>query len=275
MANHNVLSITVKKQPVRSTALWELAHAYRFPLSFGLPLVRETGVGFIMDGYLITSFHLIAAAEMFGAKQGDGFLDVQLHHSNPQKDYAIFAPISSSFTGLNRFHGAVEVGQKLYVLSFDLSGKKEVIDCILTDFVSSSVIGNRLFGPLLKLEAPILKGHSGSPLVNAGGDVVGMIIAAEEGRFGYAIPATELRSIPSAKTESTIQIRCLQACRVEAVGQRIANLGLQPGDVLLARNGEEIEPGRKQLPGIIEVGRDGRRHYVVLPPIDIQWSYQE
>ena len=266
----NIFQVKVKKRPVRSFALWSLAERMGFPVTADLPYVYETGVGFLWAGRIVSTYHLIAGADFLAASQQDRLLDVSLLYANPHLDISVFDLLSPSENlGFASSKKDVLAGDVVYCITPSPNGDIQVLEGVVQQPRKAVVIGRRTSVPLLELSMSLQKGVSGSPVLDQQGFVVGMIIAAEVGVAGYALPITTvetgLQEKPLVVGESQIWLEKnrLQVVRLEGGAKE---MGLQKGDTL------QLSTDVDQVQGVVEITRFGKRFFVALPATKIHWE---
>jgi tetratricopeptide (TPR) repeat protein len=168
-----------------------------------------TGTGFLVssDGKLITNHHVIenAASAVAKAENGGLFLVEGVLADDPKNDLVLlklkgkdlpFLPLGSS--------EKVEAGTRVVVIGSPLG-----LEGTLSEGIVSAIrdlIGEQL---LLQITAAISPGSSGSPVLNARGEVIGIATALLHGgqSLNFAVPvetakAVLLKALPSGKPQA-------------------------------------------------------------------------
>ena len=168
------------------------------PLDFGTPRDRESprrgaGSGFIIDadGSILTNHHVVDRAERIIVKLSDGrTLRARLIGSDPDTDIALIkvegqsglpvAPLGDSST--------LRMGEWVCAIGNPLGYEHSVTVGVV------SFLGRKLFDMSLdnyiQTDAAIKFGHSGGPLINTRGAVIGInaAISSRASNIGFAVP---------------------------------------------------------------------------------------
>jgi Flp pilus assembly protein TadD len=178
-----------------------------------------TGTGFLVsaDGKLITNFHVIekAASAVAKAENGGKFEVEGVLASDPKNDLVLLKlkAKDQSFLTLGKSEN-IEVGTRIAVIGSPLG-----LEGTLSEGIVSAV--RELMGDIRKLQitAAISPGSSGSPVMNAKGDVVGIASALLRGgqALNLAVPVEcAHRLVASVKAGAAPQ--ALQQLTVSAEG---------------------------------------------------------
>ena len=246
-----------------------------FPGAFGLGAPRQrlnqslgSGVIVSADGYILTTFHVVAQASDIQVALSDGRVtQAQVVGSDRDTDLAVLK-IEASQLPAARFadEGALMVGDVVLAI-----GNPFGIGQRVTMGIVSAVGNNRLnlltYDDFIQTDAAINDGNSGGALVNAAGELVGIntaVFRLGEG-IGFAIPAhaarrvleqilakghvtrgwlgLDYRDLPTTRNGSGSQTSAPRGVQLAQVFLDYpgAAAGLQPGDVLLTLDGQAIE----------------------------------
>ncbi|HEV2852371.1 MAG TPA: trypsin-like peptidase domain-containing protein [Thermoanaerobaculia bacterium] len=173
---------------------------------FGLGTERPAqslGSGFIIDrnGIVVTNAHVIEGASRITVTLLDGReLDADLLGSDRDADIAVLKVKASNLPAIPLGRSSdLMIGETVIAIGnpFGLS------NTVTTGLLSAqgrtvpSERGERLFTDFLQTDASINPGNSGGPLVNIGGDVIGINTAIIQGAtgIGFAIPADRARRV--------------------------------------------------------------------------------
>lgn len=248
-----------------------------------------TGVIFREDGYVITNQHVLAGGSACMVTMADGYTyPADYVASDAVNDLAILRINQEELTTEVTFPFAVfgnsdrlTVGDPVYAignpLGIELRGT-------LTDGIVSAInrdvqVDGRVM-TLIQTNAALNSGNSGGPLINEYGQVVGINVIKMTSRYnsveglGFAIPSTYMeRIINDLLNYGEVQPEPLLGVTVLTVAEQVAEdvwglrveevapdsagekAGVQPGDFLLAADGEELRTSQDLL-------RVRRQHYV-------------
>jgi serine protease Do len=173
---------------------------------FGLGTERPAqslGSGFIIDrnGIVVTNAHVIEGASRITVTLLDGReLDADVLGSDRDADIAVLKVKASNLPAIPLGRSSdLMIGETVIAIGnpFGLS------NTVTTGLLSAqgrtvpSERGERLFTDFLQTDASINPGNSGGPLVNIGGDVIGINTAIIQGAtgIGFAIPADRARRV--------------------------------------------------------------------------------
>ncbi len=223
-----------------------------------------TGVVLTADGEVLTNAHVVAGATS---------IKVNLAGETRSRDATLIAADAASDVALLKITGAsnlqtvelgnsgdLRVGDDVVAIgnALDLKGGFTVTRGIVSALNRSIVAedGQQLTG-LIQTDAAINRGNSGGPLVNAGGQVVGINTAVDgQGQnIGFAIAIDKIKPMlerlrsgqgtatsPRAYLGVSTQPDITAGAAVVDVGPGTpaASAGLQVGDVIVAIDGQQI-----------------------------------
>src|SRR3954471_12942390 len=157
---------------------------------------QGSGSGFIIDrdGFILTNYHVIEAAERIGVTLADGrAFRAEVVGTDPAIDVALLkiagshdlpeAPLGNS--------DELRVGEWVCAIGNPLGYVHSVTVGVV------SFIGRKLFDPSLddyiQTDAAINFGNSGGPLINARGEVIGInsAISSRASNIGFAVPINQ------------------------------------------------------------------------------------
>jgi S1-C subfamily serine protease len=230
-----------------------------------------SGVAFTPDGYLLTSAHVVAAAEVGTATFVDGTeLPFEVVGRDPLSDLAV---IRASDSGLAAapFGDAdrLRVGQLVVAignpLGFAGSVTAGVVSALGRSLATRDGRASRLVENVIQTDAALNPGNSGGALADGRGRVVGVNTAVAGIGLGLAVPINAAtRSIIAALIgEGRVRraflgivggTRPLRPALAERLGRRrglevvqlldgspAAAAGVRPGDVIVELDGRPIE----------------------------------
>jgi serine protease Do len=255
-------------------------------------IAEGAGSGFILspDGYIVTNNHVVSidgkgAADAVTVKLADGTeLDARIVGRDQESDIAVLkVDARQPFVRFGQSANA-RAGDWIIAIGnpFGLGGT-------VTSGIISSVnrnTGSGAYDHYIQTDASINSGNSGGPMFDMKGRVIGInnwIIAPGGGNvgIGFAIPADLARPIVDKLIKGTpiergflgIQIQPVTAEIADSLGlaknrgelvQAVqpdmpgAKAGIEPGDIVLKVNGEEVTPDRT-LSGIVTDVAPGAR----------------
>jgi len=152
------------------------------------------GSGFVVDsrGLIATNFHVIGEGRPFTIHLAGGreLKPTDIVAADRKKDLAVIRVDADDLPALELGDSdSVRPGQSVLAvgnpLGFDFSVAKGVI-------AERRELDGR---PMLQVAMPIEPGNSGSPLVDEGGRVVGIIAIKQTASLGFAVPVRELRQL--------------------------------------------------------------------------------
>jgi 2-alkenal reductase len=168
-------------------------------------IIPETGVGsgVIYDGagWILTNRHVVEGSDSLAVELNDGrVLDGSVYGIDTLTDLAI---VKVEGTGLPTASlgdsSALKVGQLVIAIGSPLGTYTNSVTSGIVSAKGRSIIadGNDNLNNLIQTDAAINPGNSGGPLLDAGGNVVGIntAIAADSNGIGFAIPIDIARPI--------------------------------------------------------------------------------
>ena len=250
---------------------------------------NSLGSGVILDkdeGYILTNNHVIDKADLIAVTLSDGRqLNAKLIGTDPEADVAVIQIPADNLSAL-----AVADSSQLKVGDFVVAignpfGLGQTVTSGIVSALGRSGLGIEGYEDFIQTDASINPGNSGGALVNLRGEFVGMntaILAPSGGNvgIGFAIPANmaitimeslikhgEVRRGLLGVTTQDLTPELVKAfalkghngaviSRVEA-GSPAEKAGLEPGDIIVGINGQDIKNGSSQIRtaiGLLQVG---------------------
>ncbi len=264
------------------------------------------GSGFLIgaDGYIVTNHHVIEDADEIAVTLHDGkTYTAEIKGSDPKTDLAILKIEADTPLPVVEWgdSDAARMGNWVFAI-----GNPFGLSSTLTVGVISALARDIRSGPFdsyIQTDAAINRGNSGGPLFNLEGEVIGVntsIYSPPGGAggsvgIGFAVPSSIAKTVVAQIMELGRTRRGWLGVQIQGVGEDIAEslrleepagalvavvfpdspaaqAGVQPGDVLLEFDGNDI-PTVRDLPRMVagtEVGseieialwRDGRMETV-------------
>lgn len=259
-------------------------------------LQREHGIGsgviYREDGYILTNNHVVADAEDIIVQLNDGrTLNGKVVGRDPLTDLAV---VKVDATGLPvaAFANSDElrVGQLVIAIGNPLGQDNTVTTGVVSALNRDLLVDprqNRYLESMIQTDAAINPGNSGGPLLNQGGEVIGVttaIIEQAQG-IGFAIPASTAKAIgdqiishgkplrlgvlggsltpalaKSIQDQTNIQLAVNRGAFITRVlpNTPAAAAGLSQGDIVTAVNGQEIAGMRELRDAVLKTGFGGK-----------------
>ena len=197
--------------------------------------VLSSGTGFLADpqGTVVTTYHVISRL-----LKPDATLTVKLENGttapfqgvldfDEKKDIALLSVAGSRLPFIRpaRNHEPKQ-GDHVVVIGSPLG-----LETTVSDGIISSVRGKE---GLLQITAPVSRGSSGSPVLNADGDVIGVVtsLARDGQNLNFAVPIAALAGLLGREFPGKSRIRPEGAHAAGAVGRGDADL--ERGDAAFA-----------------------------------------
>jgi len=250
--------------------------------------MNALGSGFIVDskGYVVTNNHVVESAREIKLTLSDGReFKAKRVGTDPATDLAVLK---------------IDAGEALPTVEWGSSEDMQIGDWVIAigspfglgGSVTAGLLSGRArdiqagpYDDFLQTDAAINRGHSGGPLFNVDGKVVGVntaILSPTGGSIGisFAIPSSTAKSIVAQLRETGsvrrgqlgVHIQPVTAEIAETIGRKdthgamvasvvddspAAIAGLQPGDVIVQYEGKDIESFR-QLPRMVAATEIGK-----------------
>jgi len=250
--------------------------------------VESLGSGFIIssDGYVLTNYHVVGEADEIVVRLQDRReLDAELIGSDPQSDLALIKVDASDLPVVDiGSSDDLQVGEWVLAIGAPFGFDSSVTAGIVSAKGRSLPTDN--YVPFIQTDVAINPGNSGGPLFNLNGQVVGInsqIVSRSGGYMGlsFAIPIDLAMDVANQLKETGEVSRGWLGVLIQEVdrdlaesfgldkpmgalvaqvqsGSPAAEAGLQPGDVIIAFNGREIQRSA-QLPkwvGALKAGTE-------------------
>jgi S1-C subfamily serine protease len=169
---------------------------------------RALGSGFVFDkaGYIITNYHVIQGAGSIKVTfSNNTSINARLVGSDPSTDLAVLK-VNMSASALTPLplgdSDAVQVGDSVVAIGNPFGLSRTVTAGIVSALQREIRAPNQYaIDHVIQTDAPINKGNSGGPLINARGEVIGVNAQIETGGLsegntgvGFAVPSNTVKS---------------------------------------------------------------------------------
>ena len=137
----------------------------------------SSGTGFFItgDGYLVTCHHVVDGGRVFSIRTAAGTFPARVVATDASNDVAILK-VAGKFPALAINTNGLALGQAAFTIGFpniDIQGLAPKY----TDGKVSSLSGIRDDAAAFQISVPVQPGNSGGPLTDAGGNVIGIVVA--------------------------------------------------------------------------------------------------
>ncbi len=250
---------------------------------------NSLGSGVIVDkdqGYVLTNNHVIDKADKITVTLHDGRqLNAKLLGTDPEADVAVIQIHADNLTALKVANSnQLKVGDFVVAIGNPF-GLGQTVTSGIVSALGRSGLGIEGYEDFIQTDASINPGNSGGALVNLRGEFVGMntaILAPSGGNvgIGFAIPSNmavrimeslvqngEVRRGLLGVTTQDLTPELVKAFSLKgqygAVVSRVDSgspaekAGIEPGDIIVAVNGQEIRNGSSQIRtaiGLLQIG---------------------
>ena len=251
-----------------------------------------SGVIYRPDGYILTNAHVVAGAEEIIVQMSDGrSYKGRVVGGDSLTDLAV-VKVEAENLPVAEFADSNElrVGQIVIAIGNPLGQDYTVTTGVVSALNRDLLVDpreNRYLENMVQTDAAINPGNSGGPLLNQGGEVIGVTTAIIENAqgIGFAIPSTTARAIGdqiishgrplrlgvlggsltpalarSIEAQTGIELAVERGAFITRVlpDTPAAQAGLKQGDVITAVNGQEIAGIREVSDAVQQAGFGGR-----------------
>jgi S1-C subfamily serine protease len=166
------------------------------------------GTGFCVDnsGIVATALHVVDGASSVAVTiGGNHYVDaIDLVAIDENKDLALIKPQNSHCVAATLSRTTEpEAGTRVFVVGNPLAEK--ALEASITDGLVSGLRDLKLGHRVLQISAPLSPGNSGGPVVNAMGNVLGVVVfkLTSGELLNFAVPAYNLRALLAQARAST------------------------------------------------------------------------
>jgi S1-C subfamily serine protease len=239
--------------------------------SFGSPLApsgtqEALGSGFVLDkaGHIVTNYHVIEGADTIEVSfSNQDTLSAKLVGSDPSTDLAVLR-VETSSRSLRPLElgnsDAVRVGDSVVAIGnpfgLDRTATAGIVSALQRPITAPN---GYTIDHVIQTDAPINKGNSGGPLLNALGQVIGVNSQISTGSsgttgnvgIGFAVPSNTIKSVAAQLIDGGHVDRAYIGIAGTTIEPELARLFRLPVDagVLVARVGENTPASRAGLKG--------------------------
>ncbi|PFG27452.1 serine protease (mycosin) [Corynebacterium renale] len=158
---------------------------------------RLMGSGFVTaDDYVITNAHVVAGASAVTLDTTIGMRQADVVYYNPHVDIAVLYAPDLGLPALKWAEERAVTGQDAVVMGFPASGPFEAAPARVRDVLTIAgpdiYANDRVEREAYTVRGSIREGNSGGPMVDANGDVLGVV-------FGAAVDATDTGYVLTAR----------------------------------------------------------------------------
>jgi putative serine protease PepD len=258
---------TVTTSPARSTStglsagdIYKRAQSAVVEIQAG----NASGTGFVIDeqGDIVTNEHVVGSEQTVEIRFSDESTEQgRVIGSDPSTDIAL---VKVDLTGHDVKHvqlgssAGVEVGDPVYAIGNPF-GLERTLTAGIVSAVNRDITApnNFTINDVIQTDAPVNPGNSGGPLLDAAGNVIGVVsqIQSENGGnigIGYAVPSDTVRNVVDTLKGGGEVEHAYLGVRLQETsdGVRLSNVldgdpgekaGLQSGDLVLEVDGRKVE----------------------------------
>lgn len=269
--------VTQRTHPLLNDPLFQYFFGDRFS-SERQRLQTSLGSGVIISpqGYVLTNHHVVAEADQIQVMTNDGRgLDAKLVGADPETDLAVLRIPSENLPSIiigdsNR----LRVGDVVLAIGNPFGVGQTVTQGIVSA-TGRNQLGINTFENFIQTDAAINPGNSGGALINAHGELIGIntaIFSKSGGSqgIGFAIPESLAKGVLEQIIETGQVVRGWLGIEAQDLSTQLAEsfglkesrgvliagvlrggpadeAGIQPGDIIVALNGEAVNDARTSM----------------------------
>ena len=147
----------------------------------------------------MTNAHVVAGTDVVGIETVNGEFDAQVVYYNPQEDVALLrVPGDTGLAPLNWAQDVAAPNDDAVVMGYPMGGPFEATPARVRDLFTVSgpdiYADSRVDREAYTLRGTVVQGNSGGPVINAAGQVIGLVFGAAVGdsETGYALSKAEV-----------------------------------------------------------------------------------
>jgi serine protease Do len=246
---------------------------------------ENIGSGVMLDpkGLIVTNEHLISKAITIKVK----FTNKREYEANviaadPELDIALLKiNDSKDFPFLKVTRKNLRVGEKAIVIGNPYGLSSSVTTGVVSALGRNLRINGKVYANLVQTDAAINPGSSGGALLDADGNLIGIVTAIyEEGKgIGFAIPIDDVMTMLSEFLENAVKRSIFgifvdrrkdddegQFLYVNRIipGSPAEEIGMRAGDKIMELDGKKIREGMKLQNAFRKVGQSGRNQIKIV-----------
>jgi len=209
---------------------------------FGPQSATSLGSGFVVDkdGYIVTNYHVIEdASEVEVNFSSDDRVPAKIVGSDPSTDLAVLKidAQASALTPLPLGNSdAVHVGDAVVAIGNPFGLERSVTAGIVSALQRDITAPNGYtIDKVIQTDAPINRGNSGGPLLNARGEVIGVNsqIESETGGnvgIGFAVPVNTVKEVVSQIKQTGKVEHAYLGVQMQAIDEQLAETFKLPAE---------------------------------------------
>lgn len=183
--------LTQSGYPVQGRGRADQISRWVYPAFLTIETESSKGAGFFVspEGYIVTAYHVIEGSKKVLANSGaETRWEAKIVNSHPQKDLAVLQVNLKNTPLLRLGETNAKLGEEVYLFGSPIGKPDYTIGRLIADEFD---INERRY---IQVQASIISGYSGGPVIDKNGNVVGMILQVMGGDLALAVPAGEVSS---------------------------------------------------------------------------------
>ncbi|MEK6222245.1 MAG: S1C family serine protease [Chloroflexota bacterium] len=154
------------------------------------------GVIWQADGIILTNNHVVRTQETFVTLWDDRQLPAKLITRDPEVDLAVLQVDADDLPAAKIGDSTqLRVGELAFAIGHPWGQRNAVTFGIISHLTFAQTRGRRQTIPIIRTDARLAPGNSGGPLLNAGGEVIGLNTMIVGGDQGVAIPSAVVQDV--------------------------------------------------------------------------------